>query len=55
MQLTPNLTFSLTFFPKTNFQCKNPQGKTFIFFRRKCPSCKQKSFWTDLTFTFRSQ
>ncbi|KAL4180925.1 hypothetical protein AMTRI_Chr12g268530 [Amborella trichopoda] len=50
MQLSPNQTFSLTFFPKTSFLCKYPQEKKFIF-SQKCPSYTQKSFWLDLMLT----
>ncbi|KAL4198846.1 hypothetical protein AMTRI_Chr03g48100 [Amborella trichopoda] len=55
MQLTHNLTFSLTFFLKTNFLCKYPQREKVHFFRQKCQSCILKSFWTDLTLTFGPQ
>ncbi|KAL4195204.1 hypothetical protein AMTRI_Chr05g72200 [Amborella trichopoda] len=55
MQLTPNLIFSLTFFSKTNFLCKYPLGKKFIFLKHKCPSRTQKSFWTYFLLTFGPQ
>ncbi|KAL4189293.1 hypothetical protein AMTRI_Chr08g206270 [Amborella trichopoda] len=52
MQLTLNLIFFLTFFFKINYLCKYPplppKGQKFIFFRRKCPSCTQKSFCSTL-------
>ncbi|KAL4192418.1 hypothetical protein AMTRI_Chr06g171930 [Amborella trichopoda] len=48
MQLTPNLTFSLIFFPKTNLLCKYPLREKVHFFRRKYSSRTQKSFCSTL-------